>query len=135
MGLKRLPQLIRKPDKAGHLKQMEHWGAHHKAKGGEIHEEVNRPPPWKKQSRAAWDRGFSKSFNKLNPKLLKADKAFQSRPRENGGWTKENYVQWRSAAGTPGSRSRADRLGDKEGARAMVTGAGNQSKRAGRKLP
>lgn len=121
MGLKRIPQLIRKPDKAGHLKRMEGWGAHHKAKGGELHEEVNRPPPWKKQSRAAWDKGFSKSFNKLNPKLLKAKAAMESKPRKNDlGWRKENYAQWRSQAGSPGSRSRIDRLGDKEGARAMA---------------
>jgi hypothetical protein len=81
------------------------------------------------------EHGISKSYKKLVPKLIKADKAFQSRPRVNGGWVKENYVQWRAEAGRPGLRARVHRRMDKEGAQAMVTAAGNQSKRAGRKLP
>ena len=81
------------------------------------------------------DHGISKSFRKLEPKLLKAGAALESKPRAPGGWTKENYIQWRGQAGRAGSRTHDDRLGDKEGARAMVTAAGNRSKRAGRTLP
>lgn len=78
---------------------------------------------------------ISKSFKKLSPKLMKASFKLEGKPRPNGGWINENYAQWRGQAGRPGARSLADRAKDKEGARAMVTAAGNRSKRKGRVLP
>lgn len=76
----------------------------------------------------------SKSFRKLAPKLVAAEQNLGKQPVSAGVRRKENYAQWRVNAGKPGSRFYEHRVMDKEGAQAMVTAAGNSSRRTGRKL-
>ena len=88
---------------------------------------------------------FAKRFTALAPKLAGAAKS--SPPAHMGGRVSNNYAHWRHGAGAtgggkmarmmgkPGASSIASAQKAKAGARAMVSAAGNRSKRAGRYLP
>lgn len=91
----------------------------------------------------------NKAFKKLEPQLANANTRIQDatpngRSQALEGRFRENYAQWRNSAGRTGSNRMFGKPGPsriknaqeaKKGARAMVIGIGNISRRAGRVLP
>lgn len=89
----------------------------------------------------------SKAFKKIKARLEEANYKSQDRnPHERtqhlSERLRENYAQWRVHQGSgqnlrrKPSPSQLEQLrGDKEGAKGMVTGIGNMTRRAGRYLP